>query len=96
MVIRIRFGKGPVIARKKGGAKRNAALTLAVLLTPASAAALALCFWRIAADLHWTGSFAIGSGIFSHWHTWLALAVVLQVCSRMLSRYARNSDAPAA
>lgn len=91
MVIRIRFGKGPKIGvrRRKN---RRAALVLSALLTPAAAGAFALACWRIAADLNWTSSFAISSGLFSHWQAWLAAAALLQAASRILSRYARNGD----
>ena len=94
MVIRIRFGKGPRVGvrRRKN---RRAALVMSALLTPASAMALALACWRIAADLNWTSSFAIPSGLFSHWQAWLGAAVLLQVVSRVLNRYARNGDAAA-
>ena len=54
-----------------------------------------LAFWRIAADLNWTSSFAISSGLFSHWQVWLAAAVALQLCARALNRYGKSGD-PAA
>jgi hypothetical protein len=94
MVIRIRFGKGPRIGvrRRKN---RRAALVMSALLTPAAAMALALACWRAAADLNWTSSFAISSGLFSHWQAWLGAAALLQAVSRILSRYARNGDAAA-
>jgi hypothetical protein len=57
--------------------------------------ALVLGIWRVAADLKWTQSFAIPSGLFSHWQVWMAVAVVLQLCSSVLNRYARGKDAPA-
>ena len=94
MVIRIRFGKRPrtgAVRRKN----RRVALMLSALLTPAAAMALALACWRIAADLNWTSTFAISSGLFSHWQSWLAAAALLQLASRVLNRYARNGD-PAA
>ena len=94
MVIRIRFGKGPKIGARRRN-NRRAALVMAVLLTPAAAMALALGCWRIAADLNWTSSFAISSGLFSHWQAWLGAAALLQVVSRVLSRHARNGDAAA-
>jgi hypothetical protein len=94
MVIRIRFGPGPKVA--KGRRKnRRAALALAVLLAPGAALALVLACWGIAADLSWTSSFAISSGLFSHWQVWLGAAAVLQLCSRTLNRYGRDGDAPA-
>ena len=94
MVIRIRFGKGPRIGAGRRE-NRRAALVMAAMLTPAATMALALGCWRIAADLNWTSSFAISSGLFSHWQTWLGAAALLQLVSRILSRYARNGDAAA-
>lgn len=92
MVIRIRFGAGPKVA--KGRRKnRGAAQALAALLTPAAALALALACWGVAADLGWTSSFVIPAGLFSHWQVWLGSAAVLQMCSRLLNRYGRDADA---
>lgn len=91
MVVRIRFGKGPKVAgsRRK---KRQIALAVAALLPPAAFMACILGLWSIAADLNWTDSFAIPSGIFSHWHVWLGAAVALQLCARLLSRYGKRGD----
>ena len=94
MVVRIRFGKSTKLGRKRQQDKR-AALVLAALLPPSALAAAILGIWRIAADLNWTNSFAITSGIFSHWQVWLATSVVLQLCARALTRYGKSSD-PAA
>ena len=65
------------------------------LLAPAAVMALALGCWRIAADLSWASSFAIPSGLFSHWQVWLGAAAVLQLCSRILNRYGKDGDARA-
>jgi hypothetical protein len=70
-------------------------MMLSLLLTPAAAMALALALWGVAADLNWTSSFAISSGLFSHWQSWLGAAALLQLAARMLSRWARNGDAAA-
>ena len=94
MVVRIRFGKGSKLGRKRQQ-DRRLALILAVLMPPSALAAGVLAFWRIAADLKWTNSFAISSGIFSHWQVWLGAAVALQVCARALNRYGKSED-PAA
>ena len=91
MVVRIRFGKRPAAGSKRRK-NRRIALTLAALLTPAAAMACVLGIWRIAADLNWAGAFAIPSGVFSHWQFWLAIAVLLQLFSRRLNRYARGGD----
>ncbi len=94
MVVRIRFGKGPKVGKKRRTNKRLA-LAVAALLPPAAFLAFALGAWRIAADLNWTNSFAIPSGIFSHWQVWLGGAIALQLCARALNRYGKGSD-PAA
>ncbi len=56
---------------------RRAAMALAALLDPAAVMALALALWGIAAARAWVGSFAIASGVFSHWETWLGAAAAL-------------------
>jgi hypothetical protein len=94
MVVRIRFGKGSKLGRKRQKDKRLA-LVLAALLPPSALAAAVLALWSIAADLNWTNSFAIPSGIFSHWQVWLGTAVALQLCARALNRYGKSGD-PAA
>jgi hypothetical protein len=89
MVVRIRFGRGPRIG-KWYGKNRQVALAIAALLTPAALLASVFAIWRIAADMNWTNSFAIASGLFSHWQVWLGAAVLLQLCSRLLNRYGRG------
>jgi len=94
MVVRIRFAKSSKLGQKRQK-DRRLALVLAVLMPPSALAAGVLAFWRIAADLKWANSFAISSGIFSHWQVWLGAAVALQMCARALNRYGRSGD-PAA
>jgi hypothetical protein len=94
MVVRIRFAKGQKLGRKRQK-NRRLALVLAALLPPSALAAAVLGLWCIAADLNWANSFAISSGIFSHWHVWLGAAVALQLCARALNRYGKRGD-PAA
>jgi len=53
MVVRIRFGKGPKVGKKRQKNKRLA-LAVAALLPPAAFLAGVLGAWRIAADLNWT------------------------------------------
>ncbi len=93
MVIRIRFGKGPKIGKRRGS--RRFATVASALLTPIAALAFVLACWRIAADLNWTGSFAFPNGFFSHWQIWMGAAVLIQLCSRVLNRYGRNGGAAA-
>jgi hypothetical protein len=93
MVVRIRFANGPKLGQKRQMDRRAAQLA-AALLSPAALVAFLLAWWRIAADLSWTNSFAIPTGLFSHWQVWMAAAVLLQLCSRMLNRYGRGKDIP--
>ncbi len=90
MVVRIRFGRGPRVGKRKK--KYRIAATFAALLTPVAAMAAVLAIWGVAADLDWTSSFAIRSGLFSHWQVWLGVAVLLQLCSRLLNRYGRRGE----
>jgi hypothetical protein len=92
MVVRIRFGKGPKLGSTRNK-NRKLALAAGALLTPAAVIASVLALWRIAADLNFSNSFAIPSGLFSHWQVWLGAAVGLQLCSRVLNRYGKGGDA---
>jgi hypothetical protein len=86
MIVRIRFGGAP----RRGEGRRGARLAASALLTPAAVMALTLGCWGLAAERNWTGRFAISSGVFSHWEVWLAGAAVLEICARLLHRYARK------
>jgi len=92
MVVRIRFGRGPVISQRKGKNAGIAALG-ASLLTMLSICCASLGAWRLGEDLGWTGDFAVGSGILSHWLVWFGLAVSAQYTSAKLSRYVAESKA---
>ena len=90
MRVRIRFvrhSRTGTIRRRN----QRIALVVAGLLTPAAAIAAALGLWRIAADLNWASSFAIPTGVFSHWQVWLGAAAALQFCSRILNRYGKGA-----
>jgi len=91
MVVRIRFRKGRKLSRLRKGPRR-AALAASALMTPVAVMFGFLALWRIAADLNWTNSFAIPSGLFSHWQVWLGAAAAVQVCSHLLSRYGRGGE----
>jgi hypothetical protein len=93
MVLRIRFAQGPKLGSRRTERSKRTALAAAALLTPAALIASVLALWRIAADLKFTNSFAIPSGIFSHWQVWLAAAAALQLCSRVLNRYGKRGSA---
>ena len=92
MVVRIRFGEPPKPEVKRAQNRRRAQ-GVAALLTPAALMSCLLALWRIGADLNLTGSFAIPSGLFSHWQVWLAAAALLQLCSYALNRYGRSNSA---
>jgi hypothetical protein len=94
MFVRIKFAKGSVVAGNSR-MNRRAAMVVAALLDPAAVMALALALWSIAAARAWVGSFAIVSGVFSHWETWLGAAAALELCSLALNRYGKSGGAPA-
>jgi hypothetical protein len=91
MRVRIRFARRPRTATRRGR-NQQIALVVAALLTPAAVIAAALGLWRLAADLNWANTFAIPSGLFSHWQVWLGAAAALQFCSHLLNRYAKGVD----
>ena len=91
MVVRIRLSYGSAL-RKTAAANRQAALILSSLMTPLAVMAWALGAWRIAADMKWTGEFAITQGIFSHWQVWIAVAIGVQFAAFLLHRYAHQDD----
>ncbi len=95
MVVRIRFGKGPKVARHRRK-NRRVALGFAAILTPVAVMAAALGAWGLAAGPNWTSNFAIRTGLWSHWQVWLAFAVVLQTGAHFLNRYGRAADRAAA
>ncbi len=93
MLLRIRLGKGSKVVQRQ--TNRRVALAIAALLTPSASVACVFGLWRIAADLNWTNSFAIPSGLFSHWQAWLGAAILLQLCSHVLNRYGKGGNAAA-
>jgi cation transport ATPase len=88
MLVRIRWKKRSQSDRRR---LRNLALALASLLTPSALIAFTIAFWRISADLRWTGDFFISTGIFSHWQVWLITAAVLLLIARVLDRFAQRA-----
>jgi hypothetical protein len=91
ITIRVRYGSA---RRKAEEFNRHAALIASSLMTPVAVMAWALAGWRLAADLKWTGDFAIRSGIFSHWQVWIALGILVQFAAFLLHRYARREAGP--
>jgi len=57
--------------------------------------ALVFALWRVSADLGWTESFVISSGLFSHWQVWMALAIALKLTASTLQSPAQNAKNPA-
>ncbi|MEP6714439.1 MAG: hypothetical protein ABJC09_02630 [Terriglobia bacterium] len=90
MVVRIRFGRGPVVSRRKGKNSRIALLG-ASSLTLVSICLGSLGFWRLSQDVGLAGDFVISDGFLSHWQVWIGSAVVLQYGAWRLNRYARQS-----
>jgi len=52
--------------------------------------AFVLSMWRLGADIGFTRSFAIHTGIFSHWQVWLAMSLVTQFMAVILNRYGKQ------
>ncbi len=57
----------------------EAAYVLVALITPGAVIAFVLGLWRLTADLDWTGTFPISTGLFSHWQVWIAVAIGMKV-----------------
>jgi hypothetical protein len=90
MVVKVRFGRGPVVSRRKGKNSRIAMLS-ASLLTLLAISCASLGAWRIGADLDWAGPFVFQSGLRSHWQVWMGAAAGVQYASWKLTRYARSA-----
>jgi hypothetical protein len=88
MVVKIRFGRGPVVTRRKGKNSRIATLAASVL-TLVSLSCASLGMWRIGTDLGWAGDFVFPQGFLSHWQVWAGAAVAIQYSAWKLTRYAR-------
>ena len=91
MVVRIRFRRGPRLGRERRK-NRRMALAIAALMPPLALTAGLFAIWRIAADLKLAASFAIVSGLFSHWQVWMGAAVGLQLVAYGLNRYGNSQD----
>jgi hypothetical protein len=96
MVVKIRFGRGPVVTRRKGKNSRIAMLA-ASLLTLVAICFASLGFWRLMQDVDLTGDFVFADGFLSHWQVWIGAAVATQYAAWRLTRYAhlaRRHEAP--
>jgi len=90
-VVKVRFGRGPVVTRRKGKNSRIARLT-ASLLTLVAISCASLGLWRLGSDLDWAGDFFVQSGFFSHWQVWVGAGIGAQYASWRLTRYARSAS----
>jgi hypothetical protein len=90
MVVRIRFGRGRVISRRKGK-NSGIAILAASLLTLVSISFASLGIWRIGTDLAWAGDFVVSDGLLSHWQIWIGAALLIQYAAWRLNRYAKQS-----
>jgi hypothetical protein len=88
MVVKIRFGRGPVVTRRKGKNSRIAMLA-ASMLTLVAVCFTSLGVWRLAEDVDLTGGFLYTEGILSHWQVWLFAGVATQYGAWRLTRYAQ-------
>ena len=93
MVVKIRFGRGPVISRRRGKNSKIATFA-ASLLTLVSISCASLGLWRIGTDLAWTADFVFSDGLLSHWQIWIGAAVAIQYAAWRLNRYAKQALAP--
>jgi hypothetical protein len=90
MVVKIRFGRGPVVARRKGKNSRIALLG-AGFLTLVSICLASLGSWRFCQDIGIAGDFIFEDGFLSHWQVWIASAALTQYACWRLSRYAKQA-----
>jgi hypothetical protein len=88
MVVKIRFGRGPVVTRRKGK-NGGIAMLSASTLTMVSICFASMGFWRLAEDVDLTGGFLYTEGLRSHWQVWLFAAGTTQYSAWRLTRYAR-------
>jgi hypothetical protein len=90
MQVKVRFGRGPVVTRRKGKNSRIAMLS-ANLLTLVTIVCASLGVWRVGTDLEWAGAFVFQDGMLSHWQVWIGAALAVQHLSWQLTRYARRA-----
>jgi len=90
MVVRVRFGQGPLVERRSGKNRGMARLASSVLTLVALGCA-SFGFWRVATDLDWAGDFVFRDGLLSHWQVWVGAAAAVQYGAWRLAGYARTS-----
>jgi hypothetical protein len=88
MVVKIRFGHGSVVARRKGKNKRIA-LLVAAFFTMVAICCASLGMWRFSQDIGLaSGDFVFQDGLLSHWQVWFAAAAAIQYGCWRLGQYA--------
>lgn len=90
MVVKIRFGRGPLVSRRSGKNSRIARLASSILTLIALGCA-SLGSWRISTDLGWAGDFVFPAGILSHWQVWIGAAAAVQYAAWRLISYANKA-----
>jgi hypothetical protein len=88
MIVRIRFGHGRLVTRRKGKNGRAARVTASLLSLVAISFAV-FGFWRLGEDLGFAGDFVFPTGFLSHWQVWLAAGAAVQYLCWRLTRYSR-------
>jgi hypothetical protein len=91
MIVRIRFGRGRRVTRRKGK-NGKVALLLASMLTLLALSFGILALWRLGEDMGITGDFVFANGLLSHWQIWIAAAAAVQYASWRLTLYSRLAD----
>src|SRR3954451_5983831 len=89
MRVRIRFGQGSVVTRRKRKNARAARL-LGSLLTLVAICLTFMGFWRLFEDVGLAGDFVFADGFLSHWQVWLAGACTVQYSAWRLNAYSRE------
>lgn len=90
MVVKIRFGRGPLVTRRPGKNSRMATLAASVL-TLFSISCASMSLWRVGTDLALAGDFAFHDGLLSHWQVWAGAAIAIQYVAWQLTRYAKKA-----
>jgi hypothetical protein len=90
MVVKIRFGRGPLVTRRKGKNSRIAILA-ASLLTLVAICLASLGVWKFCQDAGLAGDFVFADGFLSHWQVWIGSATLVQYACWRLTRYARTA-----
>jgi hypothetical protein len=88
MIVRIRFGHGRLVTRRRGK-NGPAARLLASLLSLVSISFGVFGFWRVGQDLGIAGDFVFPAGLLSHWQVWMAAAAGTQYACWRLRRYSQ-------